>query len=204
MKMDIMMAADIENRKKTRFTHISPLQVKDLRSGQIYEARMFNYSDNGIYFESDVVFQKGAKIYIGIQNSPYSGSSGVLKYYKGEVMWGKDLKRSFFKYGYGIQLFSDSNNHNLKSHPVRNTKDSRRHPRKPFFRTVKFGNHTGFFKGSTKNISASGVFIATEEKLKVGQIIKLDLPVKGKTAKIIGQIAWSNEEGFGLKFKKID
>jgi Tfp pilus assembly protein PilZ len=58
--------------------------------------------------------------------------------------------------------------------------------------------------GSTKNISASGVFIATEEKLEVGQVIKLDLPMKNKTAKIIGQVAWLNEEGFGLKFKKID
>ena len=67
IEMDLMMD-DIENRKKVRFSHISALQVKELKSGQIYEARMFNYSDNGIYFESDVVFRKGDKIYIGIQN----------------------------------------------------------------------------------------------------------------------------------------
>jgi Tfp pilus assembly protein PilZ len=198
------MTENSENRHAPRFAHNSPLQVKDLKTGQIYEARMFNFSQSGIYFESDIVFHKGSSIYICIQNSPYSLSSGVLEYYNGKIMWRKNLKRSFFSYGYGIQLASDSNKQNLDSKSTKNTKDSRRHPRKPFFRTVQFGNHTGFFKGSTKNISASGVFIATEEKLKVGQVIKLDLPMKGKAAKIIGQIAWLNEEGFGLKFKKID
>jgi Tfp pilus assembly protein PilZ len=198
------MMENIENRDSSRFDHFSPLQVKDLRSGEIYEARMFNYSKGGIYFESDGAFQKGTKIYICIQKSPYSHSSGVLEYFNGEVMWRKDLKRSFFNYGYGIQLEFDSITQELESNPAKNTKDSRRHPRKSFFRTVQFGNHKGIFKGSTKNISASGVFIATEEKLEVGQVIKLDLPMKNKTAKIIGQVAWLNEEGFGLKFKKID
>ena len=195
---------DTENRKKVRFSHISPLQVEELRSGQIYEARMFNYSDSGIYFESDVIFQKGDKIYIGIQNSPYPDSSDVLNYYKGEVMWRKHLKRSIFNYGYGVQLFSGSHNQSSKSDPAKSTKDSRRHLRKPFFRSVQFQNHRGIFKGSTINISVSGVFIATEEKLKVGQVIELNLPINGKTVRIMGQVAWLNEEGFGLKFKKID
>ena len=198
------MTEEIENRKKPRFTHISALQVKDLRSGQMYEARMFNFSDDGIYFESDVVFQKGNRIYISIQNSPYSRSFGVLKYYKGEVRWRKDLKRSFFNYGYGIQLFSDSDNQNSESNPAKNIRDLRKNSRKPFFRTIQFVNHKGVFSGTTKNISASGVFIATEDKLEVGQILKLNLPLKGKTTKIIGQVVRLNEEGFGLKFKKID
>jgi len=198
------MTEVIENRKKPRFTHISALQVKDLRSGQMYEARMSNYSDDGIYFEADVVFQKGTKIYISIQNSAYLRSSGVLKYYKGEVRWRKVLKRSFFNYGYGIQLISDSNNRNSESNSAKNIRDLRKHPRKPFFRTIQFGNHKKVFKGTTKNISASGVFIATEEKLEVGQVLKLNLPLKGKTTKIIGQVVRLNEEGFGLKFKKIN
>ena len=202
-EMDLMMD-DSENRKKVRFSHISPLQVKELRSGQIYEARMFNYSDNGIYFESDVGFQKGDKIYIGIQNSPYPDSPDVLNYYKGEVMWRKRLKRSFFNYGYGVQLFSGSHNQSSKSGPAKSTKDSRRHLRKPFSRSVQFQNHSGIFKGSTKNISVSGAFIATEEKLKVEQVIELNLPINGKTVRIMGQVAWINDEGFGLKFKKID
>ena len=198
------MIENFENRDAARSDHISPLQVKDQRSGEIYEARMFNYSYSGIYFESNGIFQKGTKIYICIQNSPYSLLSGVLEYYNGVVMWRKDLKRPLFNYGYGVQLVSDSIKPNLDSNDAKTAKDSRKHPRKSFSRSIRFGTHKGISEGTTKNISASGVFIATEEKLEVGQLLKLNLPLKkGKTAETIGQIVWLNEEGFGLKFKKI-
>lgn len=189
-----------------RIDHTSPLRVKDLRSGEIYKAKMLNYSPRGIYFESDGVFRKGAKIYICIKNSPYTRSSGVLEYYYGEVRWRKDLKQSLCNYGYGIQLVSDSIKHDLDtSADSKIVKDSRKNPRKPFFRTIQFNTHKGISEGSTKNISASGAFIATEENLQIGQFIKLNLPLKtGKIAQILGQIIWLNEEGFGLKFKKID
>lgn len=177
-----------EDRDEPRFDHFSLLQVKDLGSGETYEARMQNYSNGGIYFESDGLLEKGTKIYICMQNSPYAQASGVLEYHTGEVMWRKNLKRSFFNYGYGIQLGSDS----------------RKHSRTPFLKNVRFSSHNGIHEGKTKNISASGIFIATEEKLEVGQIIRLVLPLKkGKIAEIIGQIMWLNEEGFGLKFQKV-
>ena len=177
-----------EDRDKTRFDHISSLQVKDLSSGEVYKAKMLNYSDGGIYFESNSLLQKGAKIYICIQNSPFAKSSGVSEYYTGEIMWRKYLKRSFFDYGYGIQL----------------SFDPRKHSRTPYFDKVRFSTDTGIHEGKTKNVSASGIFIATEEQLDVGQTIRLVLPLKkGKFAEIIGQIMWLNEEGFGLKFKKV-
>ena len=198
------MIENFDKRDAARSDHISPLQVKDQRSGEIYEARMFNYSYSGIYFESDGIFQKGTKIYICIQNSPYSLLSGILEYYNGEVMWRKDLERPLFNYGYGIQLVSDSIKPDLDYNDAKTAKDSRKHPRKPFSRSLRFGTHKGISEGTTKNISASGVFIATEEKLEVGQLLKLNLPLKkGKTAETIGQIVWLNEEGFGIKFKKI-
>ena len=199
-----MAIAYSEDRKIERIDHISPLQVKDLRSGEIYEARMLNYSPNGIYFESDGVFHKGTKIYISIQNSPYCLSSDVLEYYNGKVMWQKNLNRSFFKFGYGVQLAADSVKPNLDAGDLKKGKNSRKHPRKPFHRAIQFGTSEGLFKGNTKNISASGAFIATEEKLEVGQSLKLNLPLKkDKIVEIIGQIVWLNEEGFGLKFIKI-
>ncbi len=193
-----------EDRDNIRFDHISPLQVKDLSSGKMYEARMQNHSNGGICFESDGVFQKGSKIYICIQNSPYSHSSGVLEYYTGTVMWRKYLKRSFFHYGYGIQFVSASSKQKMHSNVDRNGKDSRKHPRKPFFRTLRLGTkNKGIFEGRTKNISASGIFISAEEKLELGQELRLILPFKGEKVKIEGHIVWLNEEGFGLKFKKI-
>jgi Tfp pilus assembly protein PilZ len=170
-----------------RFKFNSPLRVKDLRSGEIHNARMLNYSNRGIYFESDGLFQKGAKIYICIKNSPYARSTGVFECYYGEVRWRKRLKESLLNHGYGIQLISDA----------------RQRPRKPFSQSIQFSSDKGIFEGKIKNISASGVFIATEEIFEVGQILRFSLPLKGKSTKILGQIVWANKQGFGLKFKKI-
>ena len=71
------MKDHFEKRETCRIEHTSPLQIKDLRSGVIYEARMFNYSDGGIYFESDGFFERETPLYIGINNSPYSSTSRV-------------------------------------------------------------------------------------------------------------------------------
>jgi Tfp pilus assembly protein PilZ len=190
-----------EYRVDNRFNHNSPLQVKDLSSGKICEARMQNYSNGGIYFESDGIFQKGAKICFCMQNSPYFDIAVVVD--NAEVVWRKELEGSLFNYGYGIHLITDSSNDDLVLNHANEKKEARKQPRKPFFRTVQFRTPKGKTEGRTKNISTTGVFIATEEKLEVGQSIKLSLPLKGKTAKILGQIVWLNEDGFGLKFKKI-
>jgi Tfp pilus assembly protein PilZ len=195
---------DAEERDAPRFTHHSPLQIKDLSSGEIYEARMQNFSDGGIYFESDGLFHEGAKIYICMQHSPFSESSDVVEYFTGAVVWRKHLKRSFYNYGYGIKLIVDSNKEKLVSNHPPKTKESRKHPRKPFYQDIRFSTQKGFFKACTKNISATGIFVASKEKLEVGQQLKLNLPLKeGKSIDIIGQIVWVNEGGFGLKFIKI-
>ena len=192
-----------EDRDDTRFGHISPIQVKDLRSGRMYEARMLNHSGGGIYFESDGIFQKGTKIYICMQNSPYSQSSGVLEYSAGKVMWRKDLEDSPYYFGYGVQLLSGLNEQEYESNG-QIVNESRKHSRVPYNKNVLFSTQKGTHAGRTKNISSQGLFIATEENLEVGQSLKLNLPLKNdKTAEILGQIVWLNEEGLGLKFKKI-
>ncbi len=192
-----------EDRDEARFDHFARLQVKDLRSGETHQARMFNYSNGGIYFESDGLFEKGTKIHLCLQNAQDAQSSGVLEYCTGRVMWRKDLKGSFFNFGYGIQMVCVSVYEESKSNTPE-VKDLRKHPRTPYSKNVQFSTHDGIYAGKTKNISASGIFIATEEKLEVGQIIKLNLPLKkDKTAEIVGKIVWLNEEGFGLEFQEV-
>jgi len=198
------MVKDTENRRAERTDHITPLQVKDLKSDEIYEARMFNYSCSGIYLESDCVYEKGTTIYIGIQRSPYSISSGVLEYYKGEVIWRKDLKRTLFKHGYGVHFVAGSSKQEWDANGEKKTRDMRKHSRKPFFQTIRLATQKGISVGDTKNISVSGVFIAADENLEVGQTLKLNFPLKnGETLERTGQIKWLNEVGFGIKFEKI-
>ena len=196
------MQPSSEDRGAIRFDHFSPLHVNDLKSGGFYEARMSDYSNSGIYFESDGLFQKDTKIYISMQDSPYDQSSDVLKYVYGEVMWRKELKSSSSKYGYGIQLFSGIRQQEFEQSDPKE-KDLRKHPRKPFFRNIRFSSYKGSHEGDTKNVSASGLYVASREKFKAGQWLKLNLPLKnGKTAEIMGQIVWLTDEGFGLKFQK--
>ena len=193
-----------EDRDATRFDHYSPLHVHDLKSGKLCEARMSNYSNSGIYFETNGLFQKGTKIYISMQNSPYAQSSDVLEYVNGEVMWRKNLKQSYFKYGYGIKFVFVSSKEYSETNDTQ-VKELRNHSRKPYFQNILCRTEKGLHTGRTKNISASGAFIATDEDLRVGQQLKLSLPrKKGKSAVIKGQIVWKNEEGFGLKFQKVE
>ena len=196
------MTKKFEKRGAARTDHNSPLRIRDLRSGVIHEARMVNYSDSGICFGTNGVLEKGTKIYICMQNSPYSLASGVLEYYNGEVMWRRESKRSLFKYEYGIQLVSNVSKQNLKSQTATKKKDIKKHASKSFVRSMKHDSNKRRSKATLNDISTSGVFIATEEKLEVGQLLKLNLPnKKGKREEIIGQIAWVDDKGFGLKFK---
>ena len=119
-------------------------------------------------------------------------------------MWRKDIKRSALSYEYGIQLVAESIKRESNAEEAKVTKELRKHPRRPFFRPLRFGTQNEIYDGSTKNISASGIFIVTNEKLEVGQQIKLNLPVKkGKMVRTVGQVIWINDEGFGLKFIEI-
>lgn len=198
------MVDNFDDRGVKRFSLITPLQVKDLTSGDIYEAKMLDYSDSGISFASDGFFEKGTPLYFGILYPPDYFTSRIIEYYKGVVMWRKDLKRSTLSYEYGIQLVSESSKQDSNSNDAKTTKESRNQPRRPFLRPLRFGTQKDIYNGSTKNISASGIFIATNEKLEVGQLIKLNLPLKkGKMVGAVGQIVWINDEGFGLKFIKI-
>jgi Tfp pilus assembly protein PilZ len=198
------MVDHFDDRGAKRTAYITPLQVMDLRSGELYEARMLDYSDGGISFASDALFEKGTPLYFGILYPPNYFTSRIFEYYKGKVVRRTDLKRSPFSYGYGIQLVSESSMQEANTNDAKTTKESRNHPRRPFSRPLRFGTQEEIYTGSAKNISASGIFIAASEKLKVGQLLKMNLPLKkGKMAKTVGQIMWINDEGFGLKFIEI-
>jgi hypothetical protein len=198
------MVDNFDDRSAKRIDYMTPLQVKDLRSGDIYEAKMLDYSDDGISFASNGFFEKATPLYFGILYPPDFLTSRVFEYYRGEVMWRKDLKGSPLSYEYGIQLVSESSKKESNSNDEKITKESRNNPRRPFFRPLRFGTEKDIYNGSAKNISASGVFIAANEKLEVGQILKLNLPLKkGNMVRTVGQIVWINDEGFGLKFIEI-
>ena len=195
------MVDHFDDRRSKRTAYINPLQVKDLRSGEIYEAEMLDYSDGGISFASDVFFEKGTLLYFGIQSPPDYFTSRVFEYYKGEVVWSTDVKPSNFRYVYGVRLAPESNRLQANPNDAETIAEKRNHHRRSFSWPLRFASQKEIYDGTTKNISASGVFIAADENLEVGQIIELNLPLKkGKMVRTVGQIVRITAEGFALKF----
>ena len=207
-KKDEQITENQENRDTARMDHVSPVQVQDIESGKIHRARMFNYSKEGVYFESDSVLEPGMQIYIGIKDSPYAVIPDVLEYHLAQIMWRKILKDSFYRYGYGIKLasFADKPDSEPKAaKAVNRSKDLRKHPRKPYDQFTLFTTQNGIFEGSIKNISSSGVFLTARSTFKVGQTLTLVLPLKnGKDVKVKGRIVWTNDSGFGVKFLNVE
>ena len=204
-KKDEQLTENQENRDTARMDHVSRVQVQDIESGKIHKARMFNYSKDGVYFESDSVLEPGMQIYIGIQDSPYAAMPDVLEYHLAQIMWRKPLKDSFFRYGYGIKLASFADKKDSESKAEKRSKDLRKHPRRPYDQFTLFTTQNGIFEGSIKNISSSGVFLNAQNTFKVGQTLTMVLPLKnGKDVKVKGRIVWTNDSGFGVKFLNIN
>ena len=198
------MTKDIENRKKARIDLFAFIKVIELKDGNLHKARMFNFTEDGIYFESDSLLNTGTLIFVIVEDSPFASTYGVLKFYRARIIWRKNLKDYFFRYGYGIQFMTLTEIQDLYTENILKNRDLRKHPRNSFVRSLRVSTISGIFKGTTKNISPTGVFIASENVLEPGQITKMVLPLKnGNEAKITGRVVWVNNEGFGVKFLKI-
>ena len=193
------MDSNTEQRDNTRFPHEAPLTLENFEIGELHGARMFNYSDTGLYFESDYVMQTGTELFIGITNSPYAPKPNVYECYRAEIKWRKPLKKSSFYYGYGARF--------LDLKPVANKRlkgrELRKHPRQKCSIPVKFTAQNQIQHGEIRNISLGGIFLKTFNNITVGQKLLLAIPIrkKGKVIKRSGKIVWSNQSGVGIKFQ---
>jgi Tfp pilus assembly protein PilZ len=199
----ILIAENPEMRKNARLDDYRPISVKDLTTGIFYKAKMLNFSKNGMYFETDSSLQPGAKIYLGIAYSSDVSFVDEFECKLAKIVWRKKLVRSFYNYGYGIKFISADDTKGQKCEDQRNGIESRKHPRKPYFKSVLCAANNQIIKGITQNISPSGIFLKTEDEIGIGQTIILSLPSKTKKGiKIKGEVVWSNHDGCGVKFLK--
>lgn len=190
------MNSNLENRDKTRFEHESAVTLENNQLGIRCDARMYNYSDTGLYIESDFQLKPETEIQIGITNSPYATISGQYECYRGVVKWCKPLKRSSYFYGYGIKIIEKNGEGNQLDY------GSREQMRIEYFIPVKYESDNQTYEGTTENVSSGGVFIKTPHPISVGKLVKIDIPVqkKGKIKRLTGKVTRSNRQGFGVKF----
>ena len=94
----------IEKRSSPRFDHAAAVRIEDPQTGKRHDAMMVNYSEEGMYIESDSHFSSGIQIKIGIKNSPYASVPETIESFQGLILWRAAVEHSFFQFGYGIQL----------------------------------------------------------------------------------------------------
>ena len=194
------MDSNPEQRDKTRFPHETPITLENFEIGLLHGARMFNFSAEGMYFKSDYVLERGAELFIGINNSPYANDPDVYECYRAQIRWRKPLKKSSFYYGYGAKF--------LELEPqtpnIRRGKNLRKNPRKSCNIPIKYVTKNQILQGEIRNISLGGIFLKTSHDIPVGQRLSLAIPVrkKGKIIKRTGKIVWANHEGVGIEFQQ--
>lgn len=200
------MVQNSEQRNDPRTKYKSPVKVEDLASGIALGARMINYSRTGLCYETNELLHPGAEIFIGIENSPYTSPSfSAYECYRAKIIWRKKLETGFFKYGYGVRYIIASDEEISQIDYLKERKDLRKRPRHSYSVSILFATRKGLFEGMTRNISSTGVFIKSDETLNAGQVLALAIPLKSeRRAMIKGSVVWSGQEGFGVKFLRID
>jgi Tfp pilus assembly protein PilZ len=190
-----------------------PATVEEVKDNFLYRARLVNYSNNGVFLETDVILESGTEIVVGIENSPFeapsspatSDASGGPECYRARVIWQKDIQGSIFNYGYGAHLIFEDDQIPPQAGEFRGKPELREHPRKSYAKVALFTCGAQFYKGLIKNVGRRGVFIETKGEFNVGQIIKLVIPGTriDNGVMLKGEIVRCDPTGIGVKFKSL-
>jgi len=206
-----------ELRDKKRFKYKADIFYENFLPGIIYIAKMYNFSNGGLYFESDQRHNKGDYINIAIKSSSHSSGNDILYQFGVEIVWRKDLHDSSFNYGYGVKLINSDESlkkiidiSNLKKKSLQdvglnNEIDPRKHPRKLYNKLAFLSSQNRYYKGFISNISCGGCFIETSEIFNINQILNLVIPGtkidQAITLKI--EVVRLNPTGIGVKFRSL-
>jgi hypothetical protein len=198
------MDSQMEKRHHQRMNHNTMVTLESLQIGIDNNTRMLNYSDDGIYFESDQFFQPGAEIFIRIENFAHSETESH-KCHHAKIVWGKRLNDSPNGYGYGAKYVKISNKQNSSETDSDQEKELRKYPRKYCAKPATFGLENKSYEGFISDISRNGCFIENTEFLKFGQMLDLVIPgtkfSENNTLKV--EVVRLSPIGVGVKFQRI-
>jgi hypothetical protein len=187
-----------EHRAAVRLPHAAPIALAHNEVGVLHEARMFNYSSSGLYFESDFYLVPGTEIFIGLKSSPFTSSPGTYECYRSTIKWRKYIENSVFDYGYGVELKGKAPSRGAARH----SRASRQHARSSCAIPALLQNETEKARGVIHNVSHGGVFVRCDGTFAAGQRLQLTIPLR-KRQKIVtrfGEVVWSDPDGIGIRF----
>ena len=101
------LASAIDRRSSARFNHEAPIMHENHNNGIFYLAKMYNYSNDGMYFETILNHYPGEEIFIDFDNLPHTSRTDVLEGFRAQVVWCKKVagKKNTKKYGVGVKFF---------------------------------------------------------------------------------------------------
>ncbi len=188
-----------EKRVRARIAHQTPVTLESFEAGIMHAARMQNYSEKGLYFESDFYLIPGAEIYIGITDSPFASERGVHECYRSVIKWRKFLETSLYDYAYGVEILGRI------ARPAKpmQRRDSRRQARRSCSIPTLIQSRNRQIPGTIQNANHGGVFVQCSEKPTKGQKVSLAIPLKKKQKLVSrrGEIVWCDENGIGIRFQ---
>ncbi len=196
------MESNTERRNKTRFAHEPDVTLENTDIGFRGEGRMYNFSEAGIYFESDFKLEPQVEILIGISDSPFASKPGTHEQHRGTVKWRRELTQASFYYGYGVELI-EKVGQILKPDRLEVTRE---HPRKEATIPITIESDDETYDGVAENVSRGGAFIKSHMLMSTGKFIRMEIPLKkkGKIARLVGLITRTNLRGFAVKFLKLN
>lgn len=207
------MALNTERRKHKRLKSGASVSHDILTLEIVHAGRIYNFSDGGLYLESDQILYPGEEIYILTANRPQLAESDTQFFLSVEIIWQENLHSSLYRYGYGAKLLetNDALARSMNTAKLEKTQqdgiidngiDSRQSPRRLFNKSFLFTHQNQRCKGYIKNISRSGALIETRNKLSLGKTIILAIPERKsrKDRYLKGWIVRLNSRGGGVKF----
>ena len=190
-----------------------PATIEEVEDNFLYRARLVNYSNTGMFLETDVILESGTEIMVGVEDSLFPFQSSATtgdtytapECYRAQVIWQKSIEDSIFSYGYGVQIKTEDDTKSLQDEEQQEKTDLREHPRKPYSKIALFTSGKHFYKGLIKNISRRGVFVETKGIFNLGQIIKLVIPGTSIDNGVMlkGEVIRCSTTGIGVEFKSL-
>ena len=206
-------------RRKHRRHQYEAIISHDILSPEVRPAgKMYNFSKEGLYFESNHDFLPLEEIFVEIIDHHRSSDNELELVFDVEIIWRKKLKDAPFRYGYGarFKFVNDTIEQKIKIASFKkpplpppppklvDETEARKYPRKRCYKSIVFKHDNQVCKGWITNISRGGAFIKTPDKFSLGRKIKLVF-TGGKASKdlqLLGWIVRLNSKGFGLSFNR--
>jgi Tfp pilus assembly protein PilZ len=211
-----MLNNNLDQRGNRRFKYETAIWHDSILPGRFYAAKICNISKSGICFESDQTLYQGEKIFIGSKN-PESVENTAEHCAEVEIKWRKDLQDSPYRFSYGAEFMAPDNplvrsinkekliKQNVKGSPSASYRqDPRAHLREAYQKEIVFVSQNRKYTGQITDISRGGVFIKTENKFSLGQVIELVLKEDKacQELKLKGWVVRLTPNGVGVKFDR--